>query len=73
MGCADQRMDISADLANEHHYQGNVSQDANGDFYLLDGDGNPQSGTYYWAGTYYWSGDEYWLGFMPCNGGSLKY
>ena len=73
-GCANGRLDISADIAGEKHYVGPTTLSEDGDFVILDQDGvenlhwngtySNLSGNYLWSGgNYLWSGGNYlWSG-----------
>ena len=45
-GCANRGLDIAADLAGIAHFGGPVNEDARGNFYLMDADGNPLTNSY---------------------------
>ncbi len=76
-GCANVGMDISADLAGTAHYQGNAKQDAQGNFYLVDENGDSLSDAYTWTGGWLyatsngWAESTYWTGTRYSTGGWL--
>jgi hypothetical protein len=71
--CANGGLDVQRDLAGVEHYGGPASQDANGDFYLLDetGDGTRWTGDYSnssgfpWSNGYPWSDSYPWANGYP--------
>jgi subtilisin family serine protease len=71
-GCANQGLDINADLAGTQHFGGPANQDANGNYYIMDlsggstsasplaGDGYTWSQGYPWGQGYTWSEGYTW-------------
>lgn len=71
--CANVGLDIQADLDGTQHFQGPADMDANGDYYVVDADGNTYTwddGTY-WAGGFTWSGGNFWSGGFTWSGGNF--
>jgi subtilisin family serine protease len=68
--CANQGLDINADLAGTRHFGGPANQDANGNYYVMDleggstsllaGDGYTWSQGYPWGQGYTWSEGYTW-------------
>jgi serine protease AprX len=65
--CANQGLDITADLAGKKHFGGPANVDSKGNFYLVDADGNKISGeglgwngAYSWNGAYAWTDGKVW-------------
>ena len=73
VGCANVGLDINADLDGTQHFEGPADMDANGDYYVVDGDGNTYtwSGGTYWAGGFAWSGGTFWAGSFAWSGGTF--
>ena len=71
--CANQGLDISADLNGTQHFQGPANMDDNDNFYFRDGDGTTYtwSGGTYWAGNFAWSGGTFWAGSFAWSGGTF--
>jgi len=60
-GCANQNMDIAADLAGTVHYGGRANQDpVTGEYYLMGLDGYVWGGTYVWSEGYVWGESYVW-------------
>jgi hypothetical protein len=65
--CANQGLDIAADLAGRQHFGGPADADANGNYYVLGADGTALSGEgllwnggFAWDGAYVWSDAKLW-------------
>ena len=71
-GCANNGLDIAADLAGTRHFGGPVGQDANGNYYLMNqaGDGTTWAGNYTSTGGYYpWASGYPWSNGYPWSAG----
>jgi serine protease AprX len=65
--CANQGLDIAADLAGRTHFGGPANADASGNYYVTDSSGNRLSGEgllwdggFAWDGAYLWSDGKLW-------------
>ena len=80
MGCANQGLNIAADLAGTTHFGGPANQDADGNYYIMDmegsewgnalsGDGYTWSQGYTWTKGYTWTNGYTWTrGFTWTRG-----
>ena len=70
-GCANNGLDIAADVAGTQHFGGTAAQDSNGNYYLLDqtGAGTTWNGTYTKTGGYPWSSGYPWSNGYPWSSG----
>ncbi|HTC52584.1 MAG TPA: S8 family peptidase [Steroidobacteraceae bacterium] len=70
-GCANQGLNVAADLAGTQHFGGPANENADGDFYIMNmagstwgtplpGDGMTWSGGYAWDQGYDWSSGYVW-------------
>ena len=61
-GYANRGLDSDLDLAGTQHFGGRANQDENGNFYIMDlqGDGYLWDGSYNWTDAYMWSGAYMW-------------
>jgi subtilisin family serine protease len=54
--CANQGLDVNADLRNNKHFAGPARQNASGTYYVVDANGNAVGGSgYLWSNGYLWS------------------
>ena len=70
-GCANNGLDIAADLAGTKHFAGQASQNTDGSFFVKDsgGEGSTWTGTYTSTGGYPWSTGYPWSSGYPWSNG----
>jgi serine protease AprX len=68
--CANQGLDIISELRNKKHFAGPARQDASGNYYVVDANGNPVGGTgYLWNNGYLWNQGYLWTnGYLWSQG-----
>lgn len=59
-GCANQGLDIAADLDGSMHFGGPANMDEDGNYYIMDTSGYMWAGGYMWAENYHWDETNTW-------------